>query len=87
MPVLWASLVGSIWPKARVSCRRCRSDFANTSCGVADAIGILGREAFVIVIVAVDDDVGVCFFVQGLPERFYFRVITVLAPELKSACP
>src|SRR5450432_310941 len=53
-------------------------EFADAVIVVELAVGILRGEAFVIVVVAVDDDVG-SGLEECIPERLHERVVTVLA--------
>src|SRR5215471_7993406 len=53
-------------------------EFANAALGVWSSIGRLGSEPFVVVIVAVDDNVGIGV-VERLPQGLDFQVIAVRA--------
>src|SRR6266851_2705568 len=53
-------------------------ELTNAMGKVAFSVGVLGSEAFVIVIVAVDDDFSPSG-VQRLPKRFHFGIIAMLS--------
>ena len=58
-------------------------EFADAAAGIGDAVGILWRESFVIVVMAVDDHVRVgC--VKGVHRDFMTRSLPCAPPELKS---
>src|SRR5580658_10368099 len=68
--------------RAMVLATRAGNEFSNALGGVGFPFGILRREAFVIVVVSVDDD-GSPRFVQVLPECFHLGIVAVLRAGTK----
>ena len=72
---------------------RADDEFANAASGVGGAVGRLRGEALVVVVMTVDNHVGVGV-IEGLPERLHRQVIAVsaagtekgLVPVGKRAC-
>jgi hypothetical protein len=53
-------------------------EFPDAAPVVGFAIGVLGSESFVVVIVTVDNDVGIAV-IKSLPDRFELGIVAVLA--------